>query len=524
MTMPRTRELVLVAVALLALLLLPLLVPPLRVLFVKPLWLDELHTWLLSRDPPGPQLVDRLARGADFNPPLLFAVDWAMLRLFPWMPAQIVLRLTSVLAMWASLVLLYRMARERLDVLPSAVGATAVLAHSILLGQVHEARFYAPWFALTVAVAWMMQSVAEHRGSWWRAAVLALLTAATCLIHYFGIVGIACLAVGFLFRERSPARVWRVAWPMALGVLALAAWLPVYAAQRTVLSVATWIAAPTLRSSAVFVLLFVAWVPYALVLAAAAFQYVRGDARGRAVVSPTIAQSAAIGLVALPFILVVFSYLVQPTLIGRYALPAVAGMACLVAIATALLPIRLQQLALAGMLLSYVALLGWKAHVAGIFQGRVFGAVAAVDAVAGDTRPVLSLERNALYTAALSAANRNHRLAYLVIPPDTIHELLRPRRLKSLDDITIVEQDGALAHHDVFGFPAVITLEQMRRLSSFHFLIAEDAGGSAFPAVFNGFQPCRVNERIVRFDARAGQVVTSQAIEHSAPCERAPAP
>jgi hypothetical protein len=467
---PERRELVIAGVLALALLAVPMLVPQLRVLLVKPLWLDELHTWLLSREAPGPQLVDRLARGADFNPPLLYVVDSAMLRLLRWLPAQVVLRLTSMLAIWISVVLLYRMARQRLAVLPSAVGATAVLAHSILLGQLHEARFYAPWFALTVALAWSMQSATEHRGSWWRLAVLALLTAATCLIHYFGIISIACLAVGYLVAVRSPRRAWPVAAAMAVGSLALAAWLPVYAAQRKVLSVATWIDAPTLRSSVLFVLLFVAWVPYAIVLTAALITYIRRSGSERpGVTPPTIAQSATIGLVGLPFILVPFSYLVQPTLIGRYALPAVAGMACIVALATALLPRRLQQLALAGMLASYIGLLGWKTSAATALRSFVFTRVAAVNAVADDPRLVISLERNAMYTAALSSANRNAHLTYLVIPADTIHAQLRVYNRKSLEDITILEQDGALAHHRTFGFPAVITLEELRRTRSFFF-------------------------------------------------------
>ncbi|MEO8560863.1 MAG: hypothetical protein ABI601_02235 [bacterium] len=513
---PDRREMAFAAVLLLGLLLIPLLLPQLRVLLMKPLWLDELHTWLLARAQPGQQLVDRLAGGADFNPPLLFAIDWAMLRLFGGLPAQVVLRLTSIFAIWAALLLLYRMARERLGVLPSAVGATAVLAHSILLGQVHEARFYAPWFALTVALALAMQSVVEHRGSWWRLLTLALLTAATCLIHYFGIISVACLALGFALKVRSPSRIWPVAAAIGVGALSLVAWLPVYEAQRHVLTVPTWIAAPTLRSSVVFVLLFLAWVPYVLVLGAAAYRLWRTT--GRTLPSPTIAQSATIGLVALPLILVPFSYLVQPTLIGRYALPAVAGMCCLVALATSVLPRRMQTIALVGMVATYSALLGWKTVAADKLTAQARGAIAGVNAVARDPRPVLSLDRNVLYMTALSKANHNPRLAYLVMPVDTIYEYLKSRHNKTLNDITIIEQDVALAHHRTLGFPAVLTLGAMRLTDSFFLLIGDDTRGSALPAVFSGFRSCRVNARVLLFESSPGTPTDGTSIRRSPQC------
>lgn len=516
---PAPRRELFVATGVIALLLaFPLFVPRLRILFVKPLWLDELHTWLLARELPGPQLADHLARGADFNPPLLYVVDSAMLRLLPWLPVQVVLRLTSVLALGLSLVLLYRLTRRRLDVLPAAIGTAAVLANSVLLGQVHEARFYAPWFALAVGVAFAMEGVVEHPRSWARWLVLALLSAATCLIHYFGIISLACLGLGLLVHERSLARIWRAAAAMALGSLALVAWWPVYAAQRHVLHVATWVPHPTLRSSTVFILLFVAWVPYAIVFAAAAAMAWRQPARRAEIVRPSSGQAALIGLVAMPFVLVVFSWVVQPTLLGRYALPAIAGMATLVAMASALLPRRLQQLALAGMLVSYVGLLGWKTRVAERFRAGAYAGLAAVNGVAADPIPVLSQERATMYTAALSAASRNPNLRYLVAPLDTIRAQLRERNNEDLVNITIVEQDGAVAHRDVFGFPAIVTLDEMRRMPAFYFLLYEESGVPIMPALFDGFSACRVGGRLMRFSSSPGATHTRESLDKAPPC------
>ena len=505
------------ALALLALLLLPL-ATPFRILFLKPLWLDELHTWLLSRELPSATLVDRLAQGADFNPPLLYVVDSVMLRLFSGLPAQLALRLTSVIALWISLVILYRLLRERGSRLPAAVGTTAVLANSVLLGQLHEARFYAPWFALTIALAWAMDRLVAEPRSVPRWLAVVLLTAANCLIHYFGIIGIACLSVALLLRERSVSRLWRVAVAVAIGVLALVAWMPVYAQQRHVLSVATWIPAPTVRSSVVFILLFLAWVPYAVVLAAAAFVLWRVQTQRRVLPSPTSAQAALIGLAAMPFILVVFSYAVQPTLIGRYAIPAVAGMATLVGLAAALLPVTLQRLALAGLLASYVGLLGWKTHVARRFQRHAFEGLAAANRVADDPRPVISLERNSMYTAALSEASRNTRLAYLVVPTDTIRSQLRARNSENLNDFTILEQDGTVAHHRTLGFPAIITLDELRRLPSFYFLLYDRGSVPVMPGLFSGYRVCLFDPRLLLFSASPGTVQSDTTLRSPPPC------
>ena len=449
-TSPARRELLIAAALALALLLLPIAVPPLRLLFFKPLWLDELHTWLLARDFAGPNLVQQLAQGADFNPPLLFVIDAAMLRLLPGVPPQVTLRLTSVIGTWVAMFLLYRVARERLAVLPAAVGAIAVLASSIFVGQLHEARFYAPWFGLTVALAWAMQRALDQPRSIGRHLSVALLTAATCLIHYYGVISVFCLGLGLIILIRSPARLWRVALATALGVVALAAWMPVYAAQRSVLHIATWVPAPTPRSSVMFLLLFFAWIPYLLVILAAAGTRWLQRGRSAPLGALTPAQAALIALLAMPPILVVVSYLVQPTLLGRYAIPAIAGMATIVAIATAVLPRRLQQLALVGMLASYGAVLAWKARVAKRFVAEAYAGLAAVNRVAGDGRLVVSLERASMYSASLSAASRNENLAYLVMPLDTIASQLTSQPNDGLYRITAVEQDATIAHNRVF--------------------------------------------------------------------------
>jgi uncharacterized membrane protein len=105
--------------------------------------------------------------------------------------------------------------------------------------QLHEARFYAVWLLLAVGVALAMQRLVERPRSAWRFAQLALLSALTCLIHYFGIISLGCLAAGALLHRASREKSTRLLSALGVGVLALGAWLPVYARQRHVVSVTT---------------------------------------------------------------------------------------------------------------------------------------------------------------------------------------------------------------------------------------------------------------------------------------------
>jgi hypothetical protein len=493
------RELWIVAAAVLALLLVPLLQPSIGPLLTRPLWLDELHTWLLSRDLPSLSLVRRLQAGADFNPPLLFLVDSLLLRVLPWLPAQVTLRLTSVVAVVGTVVWLYRIHRSRLGVLPSIAGALAPLAHSTLHAQLFEARFYAPWLLLTVAVAWALQGVVEHPRSRPRFALLVLLSAATCLIHYFGVISLACLALGVAVQQRAPARLWRPALGLALGAIALAAWLPVYAAQRRVLSVSTWVTVTTPETAYKYLETFLGYPAFAGVLALLGLVGLRRESRAERG-EPSVAHAALLGLLALPIVLVVFSIVVQPSLVPRYALPAVAGGSCLVALAAARLPRPLPLLVVLMLLATHGIQMRRRARMAREFTRVVAMGVAAVNRVADDPRAVLSLDRGILYPTALSAANRNSRLAFVVIPTDSIRRYPGPM-WNDTPEFNIVERDAAIAHHRAIGFPTLLPLEQLRAMPSFYFLVSPMHEESPFALLFRDRAVCRVQQGLLLYGA-----------------------
>jgi hypothetical protein len=337
-----------------------------------------------------------------------------------------------------------------------------------------------------------MQRLVDRPDSAARFAQLALLSALTCLIHYFGVISLACLAAGALLQRSSRAHATRLLAAMGVGVLALVAWLPVYARQRHVLSVRTWIEPVSRDQLTEFLTAFYAWLPLVLVLLAVAGHEAlrRRRAIGEAVEVST-AQAALLGLLALPLALVVFSVVVQPTLIDRYALPAVAGLACVGAIAVARLPIQLQLLLLVGALGLHARALRERAGSAVTFDAGVRGRVRAANAIASDPRPVIATDRTILYPVALSAANRNPRLSFLTLPTDTIRRELEARGARGSVDLFLIDRDGATAHHQIFGFPALLPLDSLRRLESF-FALGSEPTRPQFPFMFGGHVVCRV--------------------------------
>jgi hypothetical protein len=141
--------------------------------------------------------------------------------------------------------------------------------------------------------------------------------------------------------------------------------------------------------------------------------------------------------------------------------------------------------------------------------------------VADDGRLIVSLERASMYTAALSAATRNHRLAYLVMPLDTIAGQLRSRPDDELYRITVVEQDATIAHNRALRFPNLISLDSLRRLSSFYFLLYTEESTPLMPELFSGFRACRADPRLLLFTASPGTAQTAESLASAAPCRPA---
>lgn len=230
-----------------------------------------------------------------------------------------------------------------------------------------------------------------------------------------------------------------------------------------------------------------------------------------------------IGLLALPLSFVAFSYLMQPTMVSRYALPAVLGMSTLVALAVAPLPSVAQRLALVAILTSHGVLLWRQSARDRAFQRNVNMAVAALNAVAGDTRPVIATDRHTLYPAAMSSVNRNGNVAYLVAPTSVIRAQYGPAEEDSYR-FTVLERDMSIAHNRIFGWPALVSPDSLRRLRSFYVLLPDSAETPGREARLDGFRPCRMQRPLLRYDASPAHRMTTRPDEAIPPCDGSPAP
>ena len=152
---------------------------------------------------------------------------------------EITLRLVSGFCAWAGLLGTYACLRFAFDRWSALGGVVTLLVGSLLIANVFESRYYAPWFAIC---AWFCYCLAALRVKgrtvrmhW----LLGLLTLQLMLtIHYFGVITFG-LAVGadFLADKRSVRERLRVRWPLLFAVPAFALISFFYFHQRQVLTV-----------------------------------------------------------------------------------------------------------------------------------------------------------------------------------------------------------------------------------------------------------------------------------------------
>ena len=123
-----------------------------------------------------------------------------------------------------------------------------------------------------------------------------------------------------------------------------------------------------------------------------------------------------------------------------------------------------------------------------------------------------------MYPAALSAATRNHRLTYLVMPFDTIATELRTQPNDGLYRFVTVEQDCTIAHNRMLGFPNLISLDSLRRLDSFYFLLPSRGTTPRMPALFSGYRACLADPRLLLFTASPGTIESAATLKGVAAC------
>src|SRR5262249_9089346 len=149
-----------------------------------------------------------------------------------------------------------------------------------------------------------------------------------CTIHYFGVFTLGLVAFfDWIAHRAAPARRGTALLLVSLGLVALLACVPLYLRQRGSLTVATWIDSASPQAVAEFAIsifrpVYLGLVPLAWLGSLAT--PVASTPGGRPTGADATGLAGLASLVLLPVVLVVFSYVVQPVLVDRYALPALA--------------------------------------------------------------------------------------------------------------------------------------------------------------------------------------------------------
>ena len=462
------------ATSLLAIIAGSLLVVGGSVLFSRPLWLDEHHTRLLASGGSWTDIFSQVTQGSDFNPPTFFLLQRAFSALGGGAD-NVSLRMLALVSVWLTLVVVYVILRKDFGRIAGFAGALALWAHPFVMYHAFDARFYGPMLLFTASFAFFAsRCLADDDTNSMAVKVGTGLTAALlCTIHYFGIISwmIVLVAAGATLLRRGGLKLSRV-WPAMAGPAALLACAPIYLEQRTLLSVPTWVPKVSMTQLRnVLDALFIARPLVVLLLFLIALLIVRETLTQRPspdTRTPSAATTALVALAFVPLVILVFSIVVQPSMIARYMIPAVLLWAPVIAWGVDRMPERTRLGAV--MLLGLGSAASLRGVVAtsreSVFELR--GDSAAVAPLLQDGKTVVVSSRHVLYKLATSFPP-DARLRFFDFDND------ETKRLFGNDAFTsrrpneyIIERDVARIHHSVHGFPSLVSSAELRSVPEFY--------------------------------------------------------
>jgi hypothetical protein len=263
-----------------------------------------------------------------------------LLRGYTWLvggSSEVSLRSFALLAVLLALLGLYAGLRTVYAPAISLAGVLAVWGHGLVVHHAFEARFYGPWLAASVWFAYLLVRSRSVEHMIRCNVLLGACSIFLCLIHYFGILTMGLITA---FEAFGPRRDWsnRKGNIVAIlaGPVALAGCIPLLLSQRSAFTVPTWVKPPSLSEIAELVtwILLPASLCAVLILSwlSTLFQRLRTPRAEQPGSTGDPSNLAGLtGLLFLPVVLIVLSFMLQPVFVDRYALCAVAGLAPAVA-------------------------------------------------------------------------------------------------------------------------------------------------------------------------------------------------
>lgn len=406
--------------------------------FTHSFWLDEIHTQLLVEDSSVAHAVTALAAGVDFNPPTYYGLARLISGVGP--TPEISQRLFSLACVIFCCACVYRLVRDCCSPLVATAAAMLIWSFEVVQNQAFESRFYAPWLAATALTALCLQRIPMSSDVVWRIG-LVVGSMLMCTVHYFGVISLALLAGTQMLKNVVTRRggVTFLIW-LVPAVFALAVCIAVfYGGQRSALSVATWVPAISWKTSLQFLQELVpVWaIPIAFVIwilsrrpASESTQEANTDQTDSGI-------SAAISLSLMPLCLILFSILLQPSLVSRYGTVCTIGFAIILA---SLIRPAPKWIAVAFTIWFFVAglqNLGTQVerwHRTEERQKEMIARLRKVDPKV----PLLFESRHAMYPITRYAPDLAPRIHFLALSNDNLREFM------SVTPFRVVERDVAI--------------------------------------------------------------------------------
>lgn len=304
----------------------------------KLFWFDELFTWHLSRLPSLVDLWQALAAGVDLNPPLSYLLVRASNTLVGAGP--LATRLPAMIGFWLMLLAVYTFVSRRCGPLYGWIALLVPLATWAYPNAAYEARPYGLVLGCCglSLISWQRAAEQDRRGGSLLEMSLSLMVAVSC--HYYAVLLFIPIGLGELTRTAVRRRVdWLVWLALIAGLVPLAACAPLiqlargYAASHS--DRAGW-GFPHEFYSTVFGRMA---LPLLALLCLAALLPRRvwssapeASSRESAPLIPLHEAVAALGLLALPLFGMILARFGSGAFALRYALPAAAGFAIVLAI------------------------------------------------------------------------------------------------------------------------------------------------------------------------------------------------
>jgi hypothetical protein len=225
---------------------------------------------------------------------------------------------------------LYTALRKCYGKLPAMIGTLSVWCHPMVLQQAFNARFYALWLALAVWFAVLLRRTSGRERWSWGTVSLAIVSILLCTVHYLGIVSLTLICLGEVMVGRNSFyRNRRVVAAIVSGPIVLFLWICMFYFKQRANVPVIWIPDPSLRQVAQFGIDTLLPAHIAGVVLVAWFSTILDRAGSVALhqgehPASTIQLAGITSLVLMVPFLIVFAYAVQPILINRYAIVAVA--------------------------------------------------------------------------------------------------------------------------------------------------------------------------------------------------------